>query len=250
MLTVTDNTHAQVQITVLSSSPVGFASLTTTTDGEVVTLEQAIDIEEGFPALLASTPNAGEQADTFDMQVLGRFTSWVPTTVAQFNNQDITVNSINVIDNDNIDLECHCESVGLCRLRIALRALSDRYDRHGAGDRRPAAKWRSGLLLLRPAGRGRDHQYQPATDSTGIDVAFDDYWPVYQLYSWVAQVSFGDPNFAVGQITVNSPTSLTVPVAVSTSASTGFKNVTSHHVWPSGLATLLIHGLTKRSHAE
>ena len=90
-----------MQITVLSTSPVGFAPLTTTTDGEVVTLQQAIDIEEGFPALLATTPNAGEQGNTFDMQVLGRFTNWGPTTVAQFN-KDITVNSINVIDNDNM----------------------------------------------------------------------------------------------------------------------------------------------------
>ena len=42
----------------------------------------------------------------------------------------------------------------------------------------------------------------------------------------VTQVSFGDSNFAVGQITVTSPTSLTVPVAVSTAATPGFKNVT------------------------
>jgi hypothetical protein len=42
----------------------------------------------------------------------------------------------------------------------------------------------------------------------------------------VTTVSFGDPNFQVGQITVNSPTSLSVPVAITTSASTGFKTVT------------------------
>jgi hypothetical protein len=47
-LTVTSPTTATVQITVLSSSPVGFAPLTTYTDGEVVTLQQAIDIEQGF----------------------------------------------------------------------------------------------------------------------------------------------------------------------------------------------------------
>src|SRR5208337_4625610 len=42
----------------------------------------------------------------------------------------------------------------------------------------------------------------------------------------VTTVSFGDPNFAVGQITVNSPTSLSAPVAISTSATPGYKTVT------------------------
>ena len=44
------------------------------------------------------------------------------------------------------------------------------------------------------------------------------------------QVSFGDPNFAVGEITVDSPTSLTVPVAITTSATTGFKTVTVYNL--------------------
>src|ERR1019366_8258705 len=44
--------------------------------------------------------------------------------------------------------------------------------------------------------------------------------------SGVTTVSFGDPNFAVGQITVNSPTSLTASVAISTAATPGYKTVT------------------------
>ena len=75
-LTVNSPTTAQVQITVLSSSPVGYAALTTYTDGEVVTLQQAIDIEEGFPTLLAISPTGAEQGDTLNLQVLGRFTNW------------------------------------------------------------------------------------------------------------------------------------------------------------------------------
>ena len=43
-LTVSSPTTAQVQITALSTSPVGYAPLTTITGGEVVTLQQAIDI--------------------------------------------------------------------------------------------------------------------------------------------------------------------------------------------------------------
>ena len=44
-------------MTVFSSAPVGFAPLTMNTDGEVTTLQQALDIEQGFPTLLSITPD-------------------------------------------------------------------------------------------------------------------------------------------------------------------------------------------------
>ncbi|MFZ1084781.1 MAG: Ig-like domain-containing protein [Terracidiphilus sp.] len=224
-LTVTDSTHAQVQITVLSTSPVGFAPLTTTTDGEVVTLQQAIDIEEGFPALLATTPNAGEQANTFDMQVLGRFTNWGPTTVAQFN-KDITVNSINVIDNDNMILNvtvspwAYVDYGTPCGhyLTITTGTVQE------IGDQPP-----SGIppyYFCVQQGGEEITNVTPLTTIQGSTVPVTITGQFTNFLAGVTQVSFGDSNFAVGQITVNNPTSLTVPVAVSTAATPGFKNVT------------------------
>ena len=100
-LTVNSPTLATVQITVLSSSPVGFASLTMSTDGENVTLQQAIDIEEGFPVLLSTSPAGGLQGATLNLQLLGRFTNWVQGVTTAAFNQDITVNSVTVTDSDS-----------------------------------------------------------------------------------------------------------------------------------------------------
>jgi hypothetical protein len=224
-LTVADNTHAQVQITVLSTSPVGFAPLTTTTDGEVVTLQQAIDIEEGFPALLATTPNAGEQGNTFTMQVLGRFTNWGPTTVAQFN-KDITVNSINVIDNDNMTLNvtvspwAYVDYGTPCGhyLTITTGTVQE------IGDQPP-----SGIppyYFCVQQGGEEITNVSPLLTIQGSTLPVNITGQFTNFVQGVTQVSFGDTNFAVGQITVNSPTSLTVPVAVSTAATPGFKTVT------------------------
>jgi hypothetical protein len=223
-LTVTDNTHAQVQITVLSTSPVGFASLTTTTDGEVVTLQQAIDIEEGFPALLATTPNAGEQANTFDMQVLGRFTNWGPSTVAQFN-KDITVNKITIIDNDNMILNvtvspwAYVDYSTPCGhyLTITTGTVQE------IGDQPPSGV--PAYYFCVQQGGEEIINVTPTVTIQGSTVPVTITGQFTNFLAGVTQVSFGDSNFAVGQITVNSPTSLTVPVAVSTAATPGFKNV-------------------------
>ncbi len=76
-LSVTDSTDLTVQITVLSTSPIGFVPLTTSTDGEVTTLQQAIDIENSYPTMLASTPFSSQQGNTFTMLVMGRSANWV-----------------------------------------------------------------------------------------------------------------------------------------------------------------------------
>jgi hypothetical protein len=224
-LTVTDNTDAQVQITVLSTSPVGYASLTTTTDGEVVTLQQAIDIEEGFPALLATTPNAGEQGNTFNMQVLGRFTNWGPTTVAQFN-KDIAVNSITVIDNDNMILNvtvspwAYVDYATPCGHYLTITTGTEQV----IGDQPPSGV--PPYYFCVQQGAEEIINVSPLLTIQGSTLPVTITGQSTNFVAGVTQVNFGDPNFAVGQITVNSPTSLTVPVAVSTAATPGFKTVT------------------------
>ncbi len=220
-LTVTSPTTATVQITVLSSASVGFTSLTMVTDGETVSLQQAIDIEEGTPALLAITPTAGEQGATMTLQVLGRFTHWqAGLTTLQFN-QDITVNSINVIDSDTLTANitvspwAYVDTGSPCGHVLTVTTGSEQVNTASINDNycvtQGAAQINSVSPLSTPQG-----STLPIT-ITGSDTHF---------IAGVTTVSFGDGNFQVGEITVNSPTSLTVSVAVTTSASTGFKTVT------------------------
>ena len=223
-LTVTSPTTAQMQITVLSSAPIGFTSLTTITDGEVVTMQQAIDVEENFPALVGFTPNMGEQAGSYTIQILGRATHWNQgSTVLSFN-QDITVNSVSVIDNANLTanitvspwawidyfapMYCgHVLMVTTGTEQVSSAALNDDNFCVTAG----AAQINSVAPLS-----GAQGSTETVT-ITGSDTHF---------VAGVTTVGFGDPNFQSGQITVNSPTSLSLPVGISTAAASGFKTVT------------------------
>ena len=221
-LTINSATTATVQITVLSSSPIGFATATAYTDGEDASLQQAIDIESGFPVLLAISPGAGEQGASMNLQVLGRFTHWDATTNVAFN-QDITVNSVNVIDSQNlianitvspyayVDYAFPCGHV----LTITTPDANEQVSTAPIQDNycvQQGAEEITGISSLSGA--------QGSTATVTITGSATNF------LSGVTSVSFGDPNFQVGQITVSSATSLTASVAISTAATPGFKNVT------------------------
>jgi hypothetical protein len=219
LLTVSSPTTAQVQITVLSSSPIGFVPLTTYTDGETVTLQQAIDIEQGSPALLAIAPSAGQQGVTLTLQVLGRFTHWQQGVTSAAFNQDITVNSINVIDSQNMTANITVSPLAYvdfstpCGHVITVTTGSEQVT--GIPGEFCVQQGAEQIANVSPLSG-----IQGSTETITITGS------VTNFEQGVTQVSFGDPNFQVGQITVNSPTSLSAPVAITTSASTGFKRVT------------------------
>jgi hypothetical protein len=220
-LTVSSPTKAQVQITVLSSAPVGYAALTTTTAGEVVTLQQAIDIEEGVPTLLAISPGAGEQGGSYTLQVLGRFTNWGPTTTAAFN-QDVTVHSITVIDSEtmtaNITVSplAYVDAGSPCGHVLTVTTGSQQVSTAPILDNFCVTQGAEEITAVSPLSG-----IQGSTETVTITGSATNF------LQGVTTVSFGDPNFNVGEVTVNSPTSLTVPVAITTSASTGFKTITA-----------------------
>jgi hypothetical protein len=222
-LTVSSPTTAAVQITVLSSAPVGFATLTTFTDGEVVSLPQAIDIEEGVPELLAISPTAAQQGASLTVEILGRFTHFNQTTTnAAFNQEfpgDIVVSSINVIDSQTMTANItvsplsYVDFTPACSHTLTITTGSEQVG--GLPGLFCIAQGAEEIINVTPTELGQGSTF-PIT-ITGSATNF---------VQGETQVSFGDPNFAVGQIQVNSATSLTVPVAVSMSATNGFKTVT------------------------
>jgi hypothetical protein len=227
-LTVSNLTTAQVQITVLSSSPVGFASLTATTGGEVATLQQAIDIEEGFPALLATSPGGQVQGDTLSMQVLGRFTNWQQgVTSAAFSPAgDITVNYVTVIDSDNLILN----------ITVSPLAYVDPCDPSGhvltvttgteqvIGNQPPSGVSPSYFCVFQ--GAEEITSVSPNTFAQGTSGTVSIAGSATYFEPGVTLVSFGDSNITTGTVAVGSHTSLTVPIAVSTSATVGYHTVT------------------------
>jgi LEA14-like dessication related protein len=227
-LTVSSPTTAQVQITVLSTSPVGYAALTTTTDGEVVTLQQAIDIEEGFPTLLVASPGGAMQGASLTLQVLGRYTNWQQgATSAAFSPAgDITVNSVTVIDADNLQLN----------ITVSPLAYVDLCDPYGhvltvttgtvqvAGNTPPSGVAPSYFCVAQGAEEitnvSPNSALQQSSGTVTITGSATDFQPGISL------VSFGDSGINTGTVTVNSTTSLTVPITVSTTSTVGYHTVT------------------------
>ena len=219
-LTVTSPLTATVQITVLSSAPVGFATLTTYTGGEIVTLQQAIDIEEGFPALLGISPAAAQQGGNVTLQVLGRFTNWQQGVTSLAFNQDITVNSVTVIDSDSLTASITVSpwayvDYGPCGHVLTVTTGSQQVSTAPILDNFCVVQGAAQIDSISSLSG-----FQGSTETvtiTGGDTHF---------LQGVTTVSFGDPNFQVGQITVTSPTTLAAPVAIATTATPGYKTVT------------------------
>lgn len=217
-LMVTSPTTATVQITVLSSAPVGYASLTAFTDGEVVTLNQAIDIEQGFATLLATTPNGAEQGATLNLQVLGRFTNWQQGVTTAAFNQDITVNSVTVIDSDNL----------IANITVSPLAYVDYGSPCGhVITVTTGTEQVTGLpgVFCVAQGAAQITNVQPNAGVQGSTEVVTVTGSATHFTPGVTTANFG-PGINVGNVTVNSPTSATVALAITTAAPTGFQTAT------------------------
>lgn len=222
-LNVTSPTTATVQITVLSSAPVGYATLTVNTDGENVSLPQAIDIEEGSPILLAISPTAGQQGTTATIQILGRFTNFNSSTTSAAFNQDIAVNSITVIDSENmqanvtISPNAYVDSGSPCGHVLTITTGNEQVSTSQTG---------GAYNFCVQQGAEEITAVSPNSGLQGSSESVTITGSATNFINGVSTVSLGDGGIAEGTVVVNSPTSLTVPLAISTSASAGYHTVT------------------------
>jgi hypothetical protein len=222
-VTVNSPTSATVQITVLSTAPVGFATATAFTDGETASLQQAIDIEEGSPTLLAISPGAAQQGATLNLEVLGRFTNWpigMNTVNAAFN-QDITVNSVNVIDSEtlvaNITVSpwAYVDFGSPCGHVLTITSGGEQVSTSPILDNFCVTQGAEEITGVVPAAG-----VQGSTETVTITGSSTNF------LNGQTQVSFNDGNINVGVAQVIDATHLTVPIAVTTSSATGYKTVT------------------------
>lgn len=172
-LTVTSPTTATVQITVLSGSPVGYATLTTYTDGETVTLPQAIDIEQGFPTLLATTPSGAQQGNTLNLQILGRFTHWQQGGHYGLVQPGHHGECLHGGRFRQRHCEYHRKPTGFHRLAI-LPAIVAKQPHHHGYNRHRAGK--SARDILRHTGSGRNHRCFTEHSQSRIDRDGNRYW--------------------------------------------------------------------------
>ncbi|MGD0911310.1 MAG: Ig-like domain-containing protein, partial [Terracidiphilus sp.] len=221
-LTINSPTSATVQITVLSSAPVGYATATAYTDGENASLVQAIDIEEGSPTFLAFSPQGAQQGATLQLEVLGRFTNWSAATppIAEFN-QDITINSLTVVDSETLTMNvtvspwAYVDTGSPCGHVLTITSGSEQVSSSQINDNFCVSTGAQEITGVSPNASGQGSSLQVTI--TGSQTNF---------LAGQTQVSFGDPGITVGVPTMVTPTSLVVPVLVTTTATPGFKTVT------------------------
>jgi hypothetical protein len=98
-VTVTDATHATVNISVADDAAVGTRNVMFTTGGEVVTLVAGFSVTAGTPVITEIDPNSARQGQAnLNVAITGRFTHWTQgQTTASFG-PSITVHSLAVSD--------------------------------------------------------------------------------------------------------------------------------------------------------
>ncbi len=221
-LTVTSPTTATVQITVLSGSPVGYAALTTSTDGEVVTLQQAIDIEQGFPTLLATTPGGAEQGNILNLQVLGRFTHWQQGVTTAAFNRDITVNSFTVIDNESAIANITVSPLAYIDTPWCLPVTPSSHTITITTDSEQVSLPGTFCVTQGPA---EITSVSPASGLQGSTETVTVTGSATHFEQGVTTANFGS-GVNVSNVTVTGPTSATVALGITTTAPSGFQTVT------------------------
>ena len=218
--TITSPTTATLQITVLSSAAVGFTSLTGYTDGETAYLQQAIDVEEGSPALLAFTPSGSQQATTFNLQLLGRFTHWAQGVTSALFNQDIAVNSITVQDSEDMTVNvtvspwAYVDYSSPCGHVITVTT----------GNEQVAMAYPNPGTFCVSQGAEQINSVSPLSGIQGSTETLTVVGSETNFVAGETTVSFGD--LQIGEVNVVDSTHLTVPIGISTTSSTGLKQIT------------------------
>ena len=95
-VTVTDSTHATVNITVSTTAATGFYNVTMTTGTQVATLTNGFTVLAGVPALISVTPNQGSQGASLTVQLNGQFTHFTQGTTTVSFGSGITAGTVTV----------------------------------------------------------------------------------------------------------------------------------------------------------
>src|SRR6185436_18011046 len=104
-VTVGNATSLTAQLTIPATAAVGSRTLTVTTGGEVVTLNNGFTVQPGIPVLTTANPNSGQQGDAVTVSITGQFTGFVQGTTQVSLGDGVAVNSVTVSGSSSLTLE-------------------------------------------------------------------------------------------------------------------------------------------------
>jgi len=208
---VNSNTGATLSLSVAALANTGNYTLTATTGGEAATLVNAFVVQAGTPLILSSAPTSGQQQGAVTFTILGQFTQWDSTTQVSFGT-GVTISQVNVTGPTAITVNAVVQPTTYLGPRtLTVTTGTQALPLPDAFTVLPGPAVVSGLS---PAQAAQGQTLSVVVTGTNTNFLQN-----------VTAASFG-PGVTVNSISVTSPTSATVNIAVSSSATTGLNTVT------------------------
>ncbi len=211
-VTVSGNQALTANITVPGTTPSGTYAATVTTNGERVTLPNALTVTAATPFLSAVTPTAGSQGQSnLDVNITGTYTSFLANTPTANFGPNITVNGITVLDNTHLKANISIVNTAFAGGRTASLTSNGTIFNFNFTVNSSAAA----ITGINPASGLQGASV--AIQVTGVNTHWVD---------GLTQASLDPIWITVNQVKVNSPTSAVVNITIATTAPVGARTVT------------------------
>ena len=212
-VTVTDLTHATVNISIGANASLGAQAVTLSTGGEVASLAGGFSIVAGTPQIITVNPASGNQGDTADSVILGgQNTHWVQGNTSASFGQGITVTSLTVASPTSATAVIAIAPTAQVGNRTVTLTTGSEIASSSAAAYQVAAGIPAVTLSSTNAVAG-------TSPTITINGAFTNFT------QGVTTVSFGS-GITVGTVTVNGPLQASVPIQIGSTATLGLHTVT------------------------
>ncbi len=211
-ITVVDNTHLTVNISVGPGVGAGSYGVTTTTNGEVVSRGSAVTVTAATPFLSGALPTSGAQGQAnLSVVVTGTFTNFLAGSISANFGSHITVNSVTpnsptqATINISIDFVA---STGGRSVTLTSNGTLFSFNFAVTGD---------GATITNVTPNSGLQQSSVALQVTGLGT----HW-----VQGTTQASLGDNNITINRIIVNSATTAEVDITLGAQAGLGLHGIT------------------------
>ena len=223
---VDSETHATLSLSVGALAPLGAHSLVATTLGEVASLGNAFIVQPGTPLILSSSPASGSQQANVTLTILGQATAWDAATTVDVG-AGVLVLSVQPTSATSLTVSAVIDPLtlpGYRTLTVTTGAQALTLPNAFLVTGGPAA-----IALLSPNEAGQGQTLDVAV--SGVNTSFID---------GVTAAAFG-PGITVNSVSVQSATSATVNITVSTGAAVGQRSVS---LVTQGETATIVNGFT------
>ncbi len=213
-VTVTDLTHATVNITISGGATPEAQTVSLATGGEIASLINGFTVTAGTPEVTVVNPGSGNQGDTADsISITGQSTHWLQGTTAASFGSGVTVTSLTINSATSATAVIAISATAAIGNRMVTLTTNSEVANSAANAFSVAAGIPSATATPNFAIQGSS----PTITINGSFTSFA---------SGVTTVSFNDSNITVGTVTVNGPTQLSFPIQINTSAVVGARTIT------------------------